>query len=223
MLPYAMRWDKKTVGSVGENIVDFMEKYMGQGLCVPPALARGESNVEHNIVQWLREISPGVDFSIVGDPNMLAGTFMFNGHSAFHSGFGLSYALPIIASVLVHSAQLQTTGKGIPKSVLLMVEYPEAHLHPSAQTKMGKLLALAAACGVQIVAETHSDHLLNGVRLAIKEGGLACDDAKVFYFRAGKGDAPSSVEPLNIDKFGMLDHWPDGFFDEAEKSLIRLL
>ena len=77
-------------------------------------------------------------------------------------GFGVSYALPVI-----------TAGLLAPAGSLLVVENPEAHLHPAGQSRVGRFLAHLAASGVQVVAETHSDHVLNGVRLAAVEATRA--------------------------------------------------
>src|SRR5262249_29200794 len=73
-------------------------------------------------------------------------------------GFGLSYALPILVAGLL-----------APVGGLLIVENPEAHLHPAGQSKLGRFLARVAGGGVQIIVETHSDHVLNGIRLAATE------------------------------------------------------
>ena len=73
-------------------------------------------------------------------------------------GFGITYALPIVVSAL--SAR--------PGS-LLIVENPEAHLHPRGQVKMGELLCQASEAGIQVLIETHSDHVLNGIRLAVRD------------------------------------------------------
>jgi predicted ATPase len=212
-----------TVGSKGENIVDFLSNLDGHwdGLRVPPLLVAKEGmGIQENVKEWLRVISPGVDFRYESDRRTDIGRTEFNGYRPVHVGFGLSYTLPIIASILIHAALL-SAGRTSP--ALILIENPEAHLHPSGQTKMGELMALASACGLQIVAETHSDHLLNGVRIAVKEGKLSCSDVKCFFFMADNSDEPACVERISIDRFGMLDHWPRGFFDESEKNLLRLL
>ena len=190
------------------------------GLRAPEALALEGSGVQHNIQEWLRVISPGVVFDYERYTQTDIGRTEFNGYRPVHVGFGLSYALPIIASVLIHCSQLLA---GDVETALLMIENPEAHLHPSGQTMMGKMLAFAASWGLQTVVETHSDHLLNGVRIAIKEGKTACTDVKCYYFRASGANSLTNVDRLSIDRYGMLDHWPDGFFDETEKSLMQLL
>jgi predicted ATPase len=212
-----------TVGSRGKNIIDFLSRLDNEwdDLSVPDALVAKEgTGIKENIKEWLRVISPGVEFKYESDHHTDIGRTEFNGHRPVHVGFGLSYVLPIIVSILIHSGQL---AGGKTRSVLLLIENPEAHLHPSGQTRMGEMLVLAASCGVQIVVETHSDHLLNGVRIAVKNKKIPHDDVKCFFFKAESSEAPVTVSPISIDKHGMIDYWPEDFFDETEKSLMRLV
>jgi predicted ATPase len=226
-LPLSIDEDITTVGSRGEYIVDFLTRLNKDwdDLQVPDSLTATEGNgVESNIKEWLRFISPGVVFDYSSDKDIDIGRTMFNKHRPVHVGFGLSYTLPIIASILIHASQLKA---GKTESVLMLLENPEAHLHPSGQTKMGEMLAKAASCGVQIVVETHSDHILNGIRIAVKEKIIPHTDVKCFYFKSGSWDGtnedPSTVDRIEIDKYGMVDFWPEGFFDETERSLQRLI
>jgi predicted ATPase len=113
---------------------------------------------------------------------------------------------------------------------LLLLENPEAHLHPQGQVKMGELMARAANAGVQIICETHSDHILNGIRLASKgvPETAKIDPANValhFFQRSKEVINKPSVEILTpeLDEEGRLDFWPEGFFDEWGKSLDKLL
>lgn len=77
-----------------------------------------------------------------------------NHYRPTHVGFGLTYSLPILVACLA-----------APPGALLLIENPEAHLHPRGQAKLGELIARCVADGVQVLVETHSDHVLNGVRL----------------------------------------------------------
>ncbi|MFE0082956.1 AAA family ATPase, partial [[Kitasatospora] papulosa] len=104
---------------------------------------------------------------------------------------------------------------------LLLLQNPEAHLHPQGQTQMATLTASAAAQGAQVIMETHSDHVINGVRLAVKHGRLTPAQAVFHYFR-GDGTGVEIVSP-RIDADGMLDKWPEGFFDELENTLDQLI
>jgi len=227
-LPLNIDGNVQTVGTRGEHIVGFLSR-LGDDLGgdwtelreIPPVLAaEKELGLRENIKGWLRTLSPGVDFTWESIRRADIGLTKFNTYRPVHVGFGLSYTLPVIASVLVHAAQIKAKKED---SVLLLLENPEAHLHPLGQTKMGEMLARAAACGIQIVVETHSDHLLNGIRISVKEGKLSPQDAKFYFFRHNNSEKPAIVEDIKIDEHGMMDHWPDDFFDESEKSLMRLI
>lgn len=120
-----------------------------------------------------------------------------------NTGFGVSYALPIIVAGLLT----------LPGDILL-VENPEAHLHPAGQSRLGRFLARVAGSGAQVVVETHSDHVLNGARLAVAQDmSLRAADMIVHYFDQ------SGSTPIQINGQGELDHWPTGFFDQIETDL----
>ena len=86
----------------------------------------------------------------------------------------------------------------------------------------GRLLALTAASGVQVVVESHSDHVLNGIRLAVKEGQLSPSETRLHFFSRPRGEA-SRCETPDLRADGRLSYWPSGFFDQWEKSLDQLL
>lgn len=123
-------------------------------------------------------------------------------------GFGFSYTLPVVV------AGLRTK-----PGDLLIVENPEAHLHPGGQSRMGRFLSRLAGSGVQVLTETHSDHVLNGIRLAASEDGtVGSEDVVIHYF---DDEAPGSA-PIGLTPSGDLTRWPDGFFDQIEQDLGRL-
>jgi predicted ATPase len=168
---------------------------------------------------WMGEISPGTRLKIDAKSDVDLMSFQYsygdsNPYRATNVGFGISYTLPIIVAVLA----------SIPGTIIL-IENPEAHLHPKGQVKMGQLLALAASGGVQVVIETHSDHVLNGIRLAVHGGKLDSKDVRLHYFQRQnkEGQAVTEVISPKIDRNGRIDRWPDGFFDEWDNSLEILL
>jgi len=139
--------------------------------------------------------------------------------SALQVGFGYSFSLPVIAAAL--SAK---------PGDLVIIENPEAHLHPAAQSKMGILLALAANSGVQVLVETHSDHFLNGIRVIAKGdktfGQIQSDLLKVHFFHEdidNEGKIIHAKRTLKTDDDGSLNGWPQGFFDEWERNLQKLM
>ena len=129
-----------------------------------------------------------------------------------NAGFGISYALPIVV------AALRATVGG-----LLLVENPEAHLHPAGQSRIGGFLARVAADGVQVFLETHSDHVLNGIRLAVADGGasLIPEQVMIHFFRA-EDDGDPALQSMELRRTGQLTAWPTGFFDQAQVDLAAL-
>ena len=103
------------------------------------------------------------------------------------------------------------------KGDLLLIENPEVHLHPSGQTQMGQFLGDVARSGVQLIVETHSDHVLNGIRRAVKGGRLTPDQVALHFFRPRSGEGAQVLSP-QIDRKGGIDTWPDGFFDQFDKD-----
>ena len=90
---------------------------------------------------------------------------------------------------------------------------------------MGEFLALVSKGGVQLLLETHSDHLLNGIRLAVHGGRVPPEDVAIHYFvkEAEKGRSVHKVVSPRIDRNGRIDTWPDGFFDEWDNALNHLI
>jgi predicted ATPase len=126
-------------------------------------------------------------------------------------GFGVSYALPVILAGLT----AQPGG-------ILIVENPEAHLHPAGQSRMGVFLAWLAGRGVQVVVETHSDHVLNGIRRSIGEHGyLRSSDAVLHFFDSTENDEPR-IQRLDFTSVGGVSHWPKGFFDQYQIDIASL-
>jgi predicted ATPase len=126
-------------------------------------------------------------------------------------GFGVTYALPVVTAALL-----------APSDSLLLVENPEAHLHPSGQSAVGAFLARVASDGVQVILETHSDHVINGIRRAISaDYVLPASDVAIHFFRADEGDNPSVVK-IDVQPRGDLSEWPEGFFDQMDADLAAL-
>lgn len=132
-------------------------------------------------------------------------------HRPVHTGFGLTQVLPIVVAAL--SAKEED---------LVLIENPEVHLHPAAQGAMGNFLTQVASAGVQVMIETHSDHVLNGIRRAVRMGVLSNESVALHFFRPRKeekDDGVPQVESPAIDGNGNIDSWPDGFFDQFDTDM----
>jgi predicted ATPase len=212
------------MGSSGEFTTHFLSVFGSQnvdleGLRHPLASSNA---LQSQVEAWMTEISPGVRLNVKRYSEMDLMTFNVTyslGHQVASSeyrptnvGFGITYALPIVVSVL--SAR---------PGGLIIIENPEAHLHPRGQVKMGELLALASGAGIQVVIETHSDHVLNGIRLAVQGKRIAPGSVALYHSQwKPRGKSPM-LTLLDVDENGRLSEWPEGFFDEMERSLDQLL
>lgn len=202
---------------------------------IPDTLAHSKAqskSLQHVLDGWLSEIAPGIEFSFESDSKADASRAEIDTFRPTNVGFGLSYTLPILVAVLGMAASSPLDGwvnnwgerwdeKRQSEGTLVILENPEAHLHPQGQTAMGRLLALAAASGVQVLVETHSDHLMDGIRLAVKEGLLDADSVAFHYLTKNK-EGMTEVKSPKIYQNGKLDFWPDGFFDQALKNSALL-
>ncbi len=129
-----------------------------------------------------------------------------------NTGFGLSFALGIVVAGLVAKPE-----------TILIVENPEAHLHPSAQSAIGEFLARVSAGGTQVFVETHSEHVLNGIRRMVKQTILTPEGVQFFYFKKTLHAMHSFAQPISVSATGEVSEWPDGFFDQLDKDLGVLL
>lgn len=212
------------LGSRGEHAVNFLRHHAqdvvpdGHPLRHPEA---GGHTLLDQVVAWMQELCPGVNLEASEIPGIdsVRLSFGFGGTAGLNStrrrrptnvGFGLTYTLPIVVACL-------TAGPGS----LILLENPEAHLHPRGQSRMASLIAAAACAGAQLIVETHSDHVLDGTRLAVKQGRLVAADTAVHFFR-GNGAGVEIVTPT-VAEDGSLSEWPEGFFDESENTLDQLL
>lgn len=126
-------------------------------------------------------------------------------------GYGFVHAFPMLVCLLT-----------APRGSVIVMDRPEAHLHPRAQSVVGRMLGQMAGAGLQILIETHSDHLLNGVRLAVRDGLVPPEDVAPHFFGHAGDSGPSGVTAMSVDRNGAIDHWPPGFFDQAEQDLAVL-
>jgi predicted ATPase len=127
------------------------------------------------------------------------------------TGFGIAYVLPIVAAGLLCSSNSNS---------ILLVENPEAHLHPMAQSNIGKFLAILSECGVQVILETHSEHIVDGARVQLKND-KETNRMTINFFEIIKRKI--AVETIKIKENGELTYWPKGFFNQKQTDLRELL
>jgi predicted ATPase len=167
--------------------------------------------------QWMNDIFPNVEIKTVSSPGTNAiglrlkkGGIEADWLKPTNIGFGISYCLPILLGGLMSK-----------EGGILIVDSPEAHLHPKSQSQVAQFLAVVAKSGVQVLIETHSDHIINGVRLAVARDDITTKDVKIHFLAVGGSGAENL--PITVTENGSLSKWPPGFFDQIEKDLAEIV
>jgi len=199
------------VGRRGESAVSVL--YTGRDEPVIEALQLGTPPTRlHQVQETMRRFFPG--FSLAFEPIVQASAVSLglrtsddaDVHRPTNVGFGLTQVLPIVVAAL--SAK---------QGDLLLLENPEVHLHPAGQAQMGQFLAQVAHAGVQVIVETHSDHVLNGIRRATREHAIHPNEVSLHFFRPPTETGPQVISPA-LDDAGNIDVWPNGFFDQFDRD-----
>ncbi|MYZ35486.1 MULTISPECIES: DUF3696 domain-containing protein [unclassified Streptomyces] len=209
------------LGARGEHTVNFLRAHQDDTVTATSLRLPEQSStsLREATDYWMQRLCPGVNIETVDIPGtdsvrlsygFGSGVSASNRYRPTNVGFGLTYALPIVVACV--SAQ--------PGSLILL-ENPEAHLHPQGQTWLAYLAVAAVSAGAQVILETHSDHVLNGLRIAVKDGRIPASSTAVHFFRRN-GQTAEVISP-GMGTDGMLSDWPKGFFDEWENSLEQLL
>lgn len=123
-------------------------------------------------------------------------------------GFGISQVLPVLVQCF-HA----------PKDSIILMEQPEIHLHPSAQSALADVMIdvvnskeNGANRNIQLIIETHSEHFLRRLQRRIAEEALSKDTISVYF--ANIDSAPPKLQPLKLDVFGNILNWPENFFGD---------
>jgi predicted ATPase len=216
---FAVRQHRQ-LGPRGDFTAQFLAFYGRQRMSLEPLLQESAPPLLKDQAEaWLSLVSPGTRLQVTSHSGLdlvqleysfIRGKDVSRPYRPTNVGFGITYTLPILVAALAAETD-----------ALLLIENPEAHLHPRGQVAMGTFLSLAASAGIQLVIETHSDHILNGIRLAVHGGKLSPEALRLHFFqRTAHGH--QVVTPA-IDSAGRIDVWPDDFFDQWDKSLEALL
>lgn len=190
----------------GENVLNVLWKNKASG-CIQKA----QEMLNHILDGGKLELKP------VGDRLSLQINSVDDGYfyQPVNVGYGYSYILSLITAAVL-----------APKDSFIIVENPEAHLHPSAQARMmNELIAAALKRDIQLIVETHSDHVLNTVLRSVNEQRLNVEDLSILFFSNYQGDdgfTESRVRNLDINRLGHIQNPPKQFFEQYSIDLRAL-
>lgn len=213
----------------GRDVEEYLFKEKEQCECIKPS----PTSLLDKVNECLQWVSPGarlvIDQKKVGEEEYYVSKVSFgedaaNGFKPQNVGFGISYILPILVTLL-------TARSGN----IIIIENPEAHLHPRGQSEMGKLIAETVVRGVQVFVETHSDHVINGIRVSVKKGVVKPEDVNIAFFERKAHDVQNEdgegshreiyaeVRNIKVDGNGSLSEYPADFMDEWNNQLMKLI
>jgi predicted ATPase len=201
------------IGTVGEYIFGTFEEE--KSIPVLPKLVKtAESEtLSSQLNYWLTYIL-GIKFEMQTEKVMASKVKVvyksdgLSNLSPRQLGVGVSY----LAKVLIMCLRAH-------KGDILMIENPEIHLHPAAQARLGEFFAEVVNAGIQLLLETHCEHLINKIRYEVFKGFLKAENVVIYY----KGGITAPFEKIEISNDGnFATDFPDGFFDATLDDLLQI-
>lgn len=206
--------DSNALGLFGEYVIDYFQNHKDD--LIPDAVIKDRSSLTFSgqLNYWLKKLTSysihvqldGAEYKVryVG-----VGGKEIHPH---HVGTGVSF----ITGVLIAGLASCMDGG------LLIVENPEIHLHPAAQADIVDFLAMIAGAGSQVMVETHSDHLFNGVRRLLRGKTIEEQTARVFNFRRAD-NGTSVIKTIKLNQYGGIDNDEPGLFDQFDRDLAAII
>lgn len=209
----------KDVGYKGENTAAVFDFNRAQKIeSISPSafenledvkLKKKRTTLEKTVKEWLIYLGVASDIDS-DDRGKIGHTLQISNdiklkQDLTHVGVGVSQVLPILVMSLLAE-----------KGDVIILEQPELHLHPKVQTRLADFFVAMNALGKQCLVETHSEYLINRLRylVALSDDTKVSDDTMIYFVQKEGGH--SKYRPVTINKYGVIEEWPDGFFDESE-------
>jgi predicted ATPase len=207
------------VGRKGERAIECLRRFGNESVSVPVPSVTGLQVVRliDAVTLWARrlELLEGLTIDNQSKYGTVCQVNTGSGKETVYAdlnnvGVGVSQLLPVI--VLCLAAPVGST---------ILIEQPELHLHPAVQVRLAELFVACAKTGRQIVVETHSEHLMNGIRLEVSRKNMSPQELSIAAVL--RDEFGAEIKPITIEPDGSISNWPAGFFDESARILLQLL
>lgn len=205
-------WSGRMPTHIGDDGAKAIDILIASGISKQSAIRHKKALTTEAIlfdqaVFWLNEmnLADGLEVKSIGNSARYELFVMHYGEASNLKdvGVGVSQVLPVIVAALFAEP-----------GHIVIVEEPESHLHPLAQSKLAELLAhVSKERNVQFIVETHSEHLFRRMQTLIAKQQITPNDAAMYFVeREGKA---AQLRPLELDDLGRVKNWPEGFFGDA--------
>ena len=205
------------MGQRGERYVDAVLSARNREKYISPGYKKHKKSLEERVAYWLKELGLIHSFSVSSIGNG-SGLFEVRVKRGARSpgvlitdvGFGVSQVLPVL--VLCYYVDEGST---------ILLEQPELHLHPSVQMGLADVfIDVIKHRNVQIILESHSEHLLTRLQRRLADETLSTDDVALYF--CSTGSSGSRMNPLDLDLFGNIKNWPKNFFGDRFKEIVSM-
>lgn len=203
------------LGKNGEYALHYLQMHKKDNLELELCKDSSSETLQTQVNYWLNYIvNTTITVEDVPSTDIVKGAFSVGEGRSLRPrnvGSGVSYIVSIIIMCLASG-----------KDDVLIVENPEIHLHPRAQSRVCEFLYYIAATGRQIFIETHSDHLFNGIRAGIAREEMKDDYVSVNYFELDTNNCTKNTE-IKFGKRGRILNYTEGLFDQFDIDLNKML
>lgn len=213
---YLQNFDRVNfLGNKAEFIIDFLFKNRKQEVISQLIADTASVTLEYQVNYWLKKLF-GINNTIrnLGLSNSLSVELSLGDGKPvrpYHMGSGVSFAIGVLVSCL--SARIDD---------IVIIENPEIHLHPKAQSELTEFLCFVANAGIQIILETHSDHVFNGIRKSIVKNEISNTNVAVHFFKLDKNSLSTNTEII-LNEHGRVLTQCKGLFDQFDDDLDQIL
>ena len=201
-------------GVFGEYVFDFFEKNKSTPLDANLVKDNSSVTLENQLNYWLKYIlSTEISTEDIIGTDRVKVQYSHQGSRKLRPsniGSGVSYIISVLIICLSSK-----------KNDLVILENPEIHLHPKAQSKLTDFFVFIANFGVQLIIESHSDHIFNGLRKNIYKKNISQESVVIHFFEL-KNELSNPIK-ININEFGQIENHQDGLFDQFDDDLNELL
>ncbi|WP_121360705.1 AAA family ATPase [Flavobacterium luteolum] len=207
--------NKNFIGENAEYLIDYFYKN-SRNLVDEERIINNDSNtLDFHVNYWLAKIlNVTISLDNITSGNIVTANYSYNGNKnvrPYHVGAGISYIIGILILCL-----------SIEKGKTVILENPEIHLHPKAQSELASFLAFISKAGVQIILETHSDHIFNGVRKAVHKNILNNNDVSIYFFEMDENNLSNNIQ-VELNENGRIINVRENLFDQFDNDLDELL
>ena len=213
---YKKNFDKYNFfGDSGEFVIDYFAKNQKNPLVKELQKDLSGATLYTQVNYWLEYImNVNLKIEEMGITNTYSVKYAYKSNKdvrPFHIGTGVSYILGVIIA-----------GLSAKKNDIVIIENPEIHLHPKAQSDLAEFLCFIANSGIQIVIESHSDHIFNGIRKAIAIKTISKQHVSINFFELDE-NLLTKITRIEISASGRVIKHVKGLFDQFDDDLDEIL